>query len=50
MENFVSESNLNCVNLTQVSVENVNMWPRDCFYGIFGEKCGYFLSLSEESA
>jgi hypothetical protein len=32
MEDFDTESDLNCVELTQeVSVENVNIWPRDCF-------------------
>jgi hypothetical protein len=32
MENFVPESGLNWVDLAQeVSVENVNMWPRDSF-------------------
>jgi hypothetical protein len=35
MEDFVTVSDLNCADLAQkVSVENFNMWPRDCFYGI----------------
>ena len=32
MEDFVAENDLNCAELAQeVSVENFNMWPRDCF-------------------
>ena len=32
MEHFVTESDLKFVDLAQeVSVENFNMWPRDCF-------------------
>jgi hypothetical protein len=32
MENSVTESDLNCADLAQeVSVENFNKWPRDCF-------------------
>jgi hypothetical protein len=32
MEDFVTESDLNCMHLAQeVSVKNFNMWPRDCF-------------------
>jgi hypothetical protein len=51
MEDFVAKSNLNCSDLTQeVSVENFNIWPRDCFLWNFGGECGYFLLLSEESA
>ena len=51
MEDFVAESDLNCADLTQeVSVENFNIWPRDCFLWNFGGECGYFLLLSEESA
>ena len=51
MEDFVAVSDLNCADLAQeVSVKNFNMWSRDCFCGIFGEECGYFLPLSEESA
>jgi hypothetical protein len=35
MEDFVTESDLNCADLAQeVSVENFNMWPRDCLCGI----------------
>jgi hypothetical protein len=35
MEDFVTESDLNCANLAQeVSVDNFNIWPRDCFCGI----------------
>ena len=49
MEDFVTESDLNYLDLVQeISVENFNMWPRDCFCGI--QECGYFLPLSEESA
>ena len=37
----------------QLSVENFNVWPRDCLLLLlllyFGEECGYFLSLCEES-
>jgi hypothetical protein len=30
----LNESDFNCVDLAQeVSVENFNMWPRDCFCG-----------------
>jgi hypothetical protein len=51
MEDFVAVSDLNCADLAQeVSVKNFNMWSRDCFCAIFGEECGYFLPLSEESA
>jgi hypothetical protein len=32
MEDFVTESDLNCVDLAQqVSVEKLSMWPKDCF-------------------
>ena len=32
MEDFVTESGLNCADLAQeVSVENFNTWPRDWF-------------------
>jgi len=49
MEDFVTENDLNCGNLAQrVSVENFNMWPRDCFSDILVKKCDYFLHLSEE--
>jgi hypothetical protein len=35
MEDFITESDLNCVDLAQrVSMKNFNMWPRDCFCGI----------------
>ena len=35
MDDFVTESDLNCADLAQeVSVENLSMWPRDCFYGM----------------
>ena len=41
MNDFVTESDLNCADLAQeVSVENLSMWPRDCFYGFFGECAG----------
>ena len=35
MEDFVTESNLNCADLVQeVSMDNFYMWPRDCFSDI----------------
>jgi hypothetical protein len=35
MEDFVTESDLNCADMAQeVSVENFNMWPRDCLSDI----------------
>lgn len=34
-KNFVIESDLNCADIAQeVSVENFNIWPADCFCGI----------------
>jgi hypothetical protein len=51
MEDLVTESNLNCVDLAQeVSVENFNMWPRDYFCDILMKNMGYFVPVSEESA
>jgi hypothetical protein len=39
MKDFVTESNLNCVVLAQeVSVENFNMWPGDCFFVILWKR------------
>ena len=39
MEDFVTESDLNCADLAQeVSGENFSLWARDCFCGIFGEE------------
>jgi hypothetical protein len=36
MQDFVAESNLKYEDQAQgVSVENFNMWPRDCFCGIW---------------
>ena len=36
MEDFVTESELNSAELAQeVSVEHFNMWPRNCFCGIW---------------
>ena len=33
MEDFVTESDLNWVDLAQeVSMKNLNMWPADCFF------------------
>jgi len=50
MEDFVTKSDLNYADLVQVaSVENFSMWPIDCFLWYFGEECGCFLPLSEES-
>jgi hypothetical protein len=35
MEDFATESDLNCVDLAQeISVETFTMWHRDCFCGI----------------
>jgi hypothetical protein len=32
MEDFLTESDLNCADLAQeVSVENFSVWPRECF-------------------
>ena len=43
MEDFVTESDLNCADLAQeVSVENFNMWPRDCFCGILVKNVAAF--------
>ena len=43
MEDFVTESDLNCADLAQeVSVENFNMWPRDCFCGILVKNVATF--------
>jgi hypothetical protein len=51
MEDFVTESDLNCTDLTQeISVENLNMWPGECFCGILVKNLATFLPLSEESA
>ena len=47
--NFVAVSDLNCADLAQkVSVENFNMWPRDCFCSIWVKNMAAFLPLSEE--
>jgi hypothetical protein len=43
MEDFVTKSDLNCVDLAQeVSVENFKMWPRDCFCGILVKNVATF--------
>ena len=45
MEDFVTESDLNCVDLAQeVSVENLNMWPWNCFCGILVTNVAIFCS------
>jgi hypothetical protein len=51
MEDFATESGLNCADLTQeVSMEIFNIWSRDCFGGILvKKKYGYFFPLSKES-
>jgi hypothetical protein len=52
MEDFVAVNNFNCADLAQKGLvdKKFSMWPRDCFLWYFGEKCGCFLPLSEESA
>ena len=43
MEDFVTESDLNCANLAQeVSVDNFNIWPRDWFCGILVKNVAAF--------
>jgi hypothetical protein len=43
MEDFLAASDLNCVDLVQeVSVENFNMWPRDCLCGILVKNVANF--------
>ena len=43
MEDFVTQSDLNCGDLAQqVSVENFNMWPSDCFCGILVKNVAAF--------
>ena len=43
MEDFITESDLNCVDLAQrVSMKNFNMWPRDCFCGILVKNVATF--------
>ena len=43
MEDFVTESDLNCADLAQeVSVENFYMWPRNCFCGILVKNVATF--------
>jgi hypothetical protein len=43
MEDFVTESGLNCADLAQeVSVENFNMWPRDYLGGILVKNVATF--------
>ena len=51
MKDFVTECDLNCVVLTlEISVENFNMWSRDCFVVFGWKKCGYPFPSSKESA
>jgi hypothetical protein len=52
MEDFVTESGLNCMDLAQeVSMENFNMWPRDCICRILVKAmatfCPFLKSLPE---
>jgi hypothetical protein len=43
MEDFVAGSNLNCVNLGQeISKENIRMWHKDYFCGIFMKNVATF--------
>jgi hypothetical protein len=43
MEDFVTESDLSCLDLAQkVSVKNFNIWPRDCFCGILVKNVAAF--------
>jgi hypothetical protein len=43
MEDFVAEIDLNCEDLAQEgSVENFNMWPKDCFCGILVKNVAAF--------
>jgi len=50
MEDFVTESGLNCVNLSQAFCEEFQYLPRDSLGRFYGKECGYLLHLSEESA
>jgi hypothetical protein len=51
VDDFAAVSDLNSTDLAQeVSEEkNFSICCRDCFLWYFGEECGCFLSLSEES-
>jgi hypothetical protein len=43
VEDFVTKSDLICMDLVQeLSVENFNMWPRDCFCGILVKNMAAF--------
>ena len=43
MEDFVTESDLNCADLAQeVLVENFIIWPRDCFCDILVKNVATF--------
>ena len=43
MDDFATESDLNCADLAQeVSVENFNIWPTDCFCGILVKNLAVF--------
>lgn len=43
MEDFLIESDLNWGDLAQeVSVDNFNMWPRECFCGILVKSVASF--------
>jgi hypothetical protein len=52
MEDFVTESYSNCLDLNQeVSVEiNFRMWPRNYYCGILVKNVAIFLSSYEKSA
>jgi hypothetical protein len=44
MEDFVTESDLNCVDQAQEALveKNFSMWPRDCFCGILVKNVATF--------
>ena len=45
MEDFVTESDLNCsYQAPEISVENFNMWPRDCSCGVLVKNLATFCS------
>ena len=50
MEDFVTESGLNCVTLSQAFCEEFQYLLRDSLGRFYGKECGYLLHLSEESA
>jgi len=43
IEDFVTENDLNCVDLAQeISVENFDIWPRECLCGILVKNVATF--------